>query len=264
MEEWNKENEMNTAVCIGINNFKYFPESTLNGCVNDSETMKNLFSSFGVTDIKLLQNSKATKTGIITAVKEQLDKKPDKFFLSISSHGSYVEDTSGDEELDECVICYDTTSSFKNVITDDEWFTLLSKYPDTKIEVWMDTCHSGTGLKVIDLKKMAIGSIPYKVPRFLQNKNLKNKAYVRPKTKSLWTKEYKNVVLWAACKDTETACDACIDGAYCGAFSYYFANKFTNISRVCLYRKQFRGITKKYDQSPQLECSSKNKLKKIF
>lgn len=256
------------AVVVGINKFKNFPESTLNGCVNDSENMKALFMKFGVEekDIVVLQDSQATKSNIIEAIVDALNTLPDKFFYSVSSHGSYVVSQDNDEELDECTICYNTNSNFDNVIVDDEYYNIFKTYPSVKIECFVDTCHAGTVLRMADLKKMCIGIIPYDVPRFLPNKKAlsSKKKYTKSDKKSLYTKEYKNTVLWAACRDTETASDAYIDGTYCGAFTYYLTHNFKNTRRLCLYKRQFKTITVEYDQRPQLECSWKNKLKRIF
>jgi metacaspase-1 len=256
------------AVVVGINKFKNFPQSSLNGCVNDSENMVVLFKKFGLEekDITVLQDSKATKANILEAIVDALNTKPEKFFYSVSSHGSYVTSKDNDEELDECTICYNTTSNFDNVIVDDEYYDIFKQYPDIKIECFVDTCHAGTVLRAADLKKMFLGIVPYDVPRFIPNKKAlsSKKAYTKSNKKSLYTKEYKNVVLWAACKDTETASDAYIDGVYEGAFTHYLTYNFKNTRRLCLYRRQFKEITLEYDQVPQLECSWKNKLKRIF
>ena len=52
------------ALCVGINNFKNYPASALQGCVNDAQDMKGVLKEFlGFTDadITTLADAEATK-----------------------------------------------------------------------------------------------------------------------------------------------------------------------------------------------------------
>ena len=82
--------------------------------------------------------------------------KVDHVVFSFSSHGTQVPDQNGDEtvdHVDEAFACYDIAQKGADwdrdtVIVDDELHALLSDIPkNVLVEVFLDTCHSGTGLK---------------------------------------------------------------------------------------------------------------------
>src|ERR671932_734119 len=84
------------------------------------------------------------------------------------SHGPQVPDVNGDEpdRADEALAAYDIRAAgdawnADTVIVDDELNQLFGRVPDgVLVEVFLDTCHSGTGLRAIDL-------LPGRMPKFL-------------------------------------------------------------------------------------------------
>ena len=154
------------ALCVGINKFKNLPSAKLNGCVNDVKDMTGIlkdFLGFKASEITTLTDAQATKAKIMSNLKAMVDGakkgKYDYLVFSLSSHGTQVPDKDGDEpdNADEAFCPYDLAQKGdqwdpKYVITDDELNALFSSLPkNVLLEVYFDTCHSGTGLKAIDL-----------------------------------------------------------------------------------------------------------------
>ena len=64
------------ALCVGINNFKNYPGSALQGCVNDANDMEALLKKwlgFSPGDIVKLTDTQATKENIMKNLKEMVD-----------------------------------------------------------------------------------------------------------------------------------------------------------------------------------------------
>src|SRR5579871_2768583 len=154
------------ALCVGVNVFKNYPQSTLQGCVNDAHEMASVLKTYlGFTDkdITLLTDAQATKQNIMANLKTMVaDAKAGKLgylVFSMSSHGTQIPDLNGDEQdkADEAFCPYDLAQAGNawdrnHLIIDDELHDLLATLPPNVLaEVFLDTCHSGTGLKDIDL-----------------------------------------------------------------------------------------------------------------
>src|SRR5262247_2255719 len=92
------------ALFVGINKFANYSQFTLNGCVNDAKDMAALYKDllgFKTSEITVLTDAQATKATIMTTLKAMVaDAKAGKlssFVFSLSSHGTQMNDTSGDE-----------------------------------------------------------------------------------------------------------------------------------------------------------------------
>ena len=269
------------ALCVGINNFKNYPSAALQGCVNDANDMKGIlkdFLGFKEADITVLTDSQATKSGVMTHLKSMVDgaKKGDYRYLvfSMSSHGTQVPDISGDEpdRYDEAFCPYDLAQAGNNwnanhIITDDELHDLFITLPkNVLMEVFLDTCHSGTGLKAIDM-------LMDRKPRFLPPPSLE--AF-----KEIETREHRGLhrmmldkgithhILWAGCRADQTSADAHIGESWHGAFTYYFCKALrackNDLSRSSLLKKVRADLDAgHYTQIPQLECEATQKSKNI-
>lgn len=229
-------NMSKAALCVGINKFKYLPESSwLHGCVNDAEDLAALLEAqygFASSSIKVLRDAKATKKSVMAELNRLVDSavegKSNHIVFTFSSHGTQIPDTSGDEvdRLDEAFACYDINNAGdswdpETVISDDELATLFGRLPEgVLMDVVLDTCHSGTGLKSLDL-------LPGRRPRFLP----------APTPRAVIANEFSDArtlrdlvkspmlskpALMAACRSDQTAADALIEGRYNGAFTYHF------------------------------------------
>lgn len=154
------------ALCVGINKFQNYPKATLNGCVNDAVDMVSVLKQhMGFTDgdIVSLTDAQATKANIMANLDEMVDGakngKYNYLFFSISSHGTQVPDQNKDERdyADEAFCPTDLAQKGNvwdpaHIITDNELNELFSSLPSSvELERVFDTCHSGDGLKVIDL-----------------------------------------------------------------------------------------------------------------
>lgn len=265
------------ALCVGINNFKKYPENALNGCINDANDMKKLlikYMGFKEKEIVKLTDSKATKTNIMKKLKEMVNSaktgKYDALAFSLSSHGTQIPDTSGDESdrADEAFCPYDLSARGNmwdpdHIITDDELHDLFVQLPENvSLEVYMDTCHSGSGLKAMD-------PLTDRQPRYISPPStmaFKNIDMIPKTAQPLINKGAENKILWAACKSDQTSADAHIDGAYHGAFTYYFCkevyaskNKFSRDKIINMVAADLKA--EKYAQIPQLECDATTREK---
>ncbi len=185
--------------------------------------------------------------------------------FSLSSHGTQVPDKNGDEadHYDEAFCPHDLAAAGgqwdpNHVILDDELHDLFAQVPDNVlVEVYLDTCHSGTGLKAMDL-------MPNRSPRYLAPPSREACEKVIPLMarglrRRVVEKAAKNVILWGACRDNQTSADAYIGGTYHGAFTYYWVKETiaanNKISRNDLLKKVNADLAANhYTQVAQLEC----------
>lgn len=269
------------ALCVGINQFKNYPGAQLNGCVNDVASMQDMlvkYLGFPAENIQTLTDAQATKAKVMGALGKLVDAavagKVSHLVFSISSHGTQVPDLNDDEadNADETFCMHDLAE--KNgewdrdrVIVDDELRALFAKVPKTVlVECFFDTCHSGTGLKALDL-------IPTRKPRWLppptpiaiDNMTGRSAPGLR---KRLDDAGIDHAILWAACKSSQTSADAKIGKAYAGAFTYYLTARIKTakgqIKRSELL-KQVRDDLKanRYTQVPELNSDRATKTRQL-
>lgn len=262
------------ALCVGINIYKNYPNSSLQGCVNDVQDMTDVLKKllgFAVSDITVLTDSRATKDSIMKNLKSMVDGaragKYDYLVFSLSSHGTQVPDTSGDEpdRADEAFCPNDLAQKGSNwdprhVIIDDELHDLFVTLPKSVLlEVFLDTCHSGTGLKAVDL-------LLDRRPRYMPPPSLAAFRRVdgrasRGLYRTFLDKGITHHILWAACRADQTSADAHIAGTWHGAFTYYFCKEM-RASKNKLTRSQLLNKVRAdlgadgYSQIPQLECEA--------
>ena len=262
------------ALFVGINKFKNYPGSNLQGCVNDANQMQTIFEKYlgfkGPDRVKLT-DTQATKAAIMENLKNMVEgAKNGKYtylVFSMSSHGTQVPDVSSDEpdKADEAFCPHDLAQRGnawdpKYIITDDELHDLFSQLPENVLlEVYLDTCHSGTGLKAVDM-------LLDRKPRYMPPPSLEAFQEVeerRPRSlyRYMLEKGLIHHILWAACRSDQTSADANISGGWHGAFTYYFCkvmddtqNKLARkdvLTKVNSYLK-----TGHYTQITQLECEA--------
>jgi hypothetical protein len=263
------------ALCVGINQFKNFPQAALQGCVADADSMSALlqkFLGFSTNDIMLLKDANATKSAIMDKLKGMVAgakaKKYSYLVFSMSSHGTRVPDLDGDEKADhqdEAFCPHDLAQAGNqwdrnHIIVDDELRDLFIQLPrNVLLEVYLDTCHSGTGLKEIDL-------MLDRKPRYLPPPTVKAFHQIqgtrfRGVTAAMHEKGIVHHILWAACRDDQTSADAHIAGGWHGAFTYYFCQEVTKcgnqLSRADILTKVRKDLASAgYSQVPQLECEA--------
>jgi hypothetical protein len=195
------------------------------------------------------------------------DAKAGKFnylVFSLSSHGTQVPDKNGDEpdRADEAFCPHDLAQKGsvwdpKFIIIDDELHDLFVQLPkNVLLEVYLDTCHSGTGLKSIDM-------LLDRKPRYLPPPSLEAFLKVdgrksRGLHESMLEKESVHHILWAGCRSDQTSADAKIGATWHGAFTYYFCEEMrkckNKLSRLQVLNKVVADLkAAHYSQIPQLE-----------
>lgn len=260
------------ALCVGINQFKNYPQATLQGCVNDAHDMVSILKTFlGFTDadITVLTDTQATKANIMaklgSMVSDARAGKLNYLVFSMSSHGTQVPDRNGDEpdHYDEAFCPTDLAQKGNqwdpnHLIIDDELHDLLVTLPpNVLVEGFLDTCHSGSGFRTVDmLLDRRARFIP--PPTFEALIEVEGRQ-PRGLAKRLLQKGIIHHILWAGCRDNQTSADANIGGTWHGAFTYFLCKEIrashNSLTRAQLLAKVRTDLsTAHYTQIPQLEA----------
>ena len=282
------------ALFVGINKFANYSQFTLNGCVNDAKDMAALHKDllgFKATEISVLTDAQATKANIMTRLGEMVAEakagKVNNLVFSLSSHGTQMKDTSGDEPdgMDEAFVPHDIAEKsgsweVAHIISDDELHDLFIQLPaNVLLEVYLDTCHSGSGLRGAEFGLHAPRARYIAPPEHeFSQKTAKMRGFTleRPPVRSTkkgvpspdkGTVAGANHVLWTGCKANQTSADAYFNGRYNGAFTYYFV-KVMRDTQNKLSRKEViakvRALMKaQFSQEPQLEGNASNRTQAI-
>lgn len=264
------------AVLVGINDYSGIKD--LRGCINDVTNMRDIlrnYLGFNNDEMRVLTDNRATKEGILARLDWLVkDAKAGDFLVfHYSGHGSQIRDRDGDESLkdgmDELICPYDFDWDGKYII-DDDLNAIFSALPEgVLLEVFLDSCHSGTGLRDIDFGRPAeFGPVNSTLDRYLpppidiacrhageedELKQVRLFDGVR--------KEQVHHIHWAGCRSDQTSADAFIDGTYNGAFTYYFCNHMRRsngqLSRTDLLSRIRSSLSHgSYSQVPQLETEA--------
>ena len=231
------------GLLIGINYLttKY----QLNGCINDTNRIKELLSSYGFNDLKILTDVtsvKPTKTNILNELKNLIinANSGDILFFLFSGHGSWTYDKNGDEtdRRDECII----SSDLQNIL-DDELKTIIQTNMKDGVTLvgLFDSCHSGT---ILDLKYNYLDSSNYN--NYFENDKVSECC--------------GNVIMISGCMDTQTSSDAFIENKYQAAMIWSFIDSI-NKKPNCSWRELLQNMRdllkkKRFSQIPQLSTDS--------
>lgn len=253
---------MNYALCVGVNHYK-IGGNDLRYCVNDVYGMTRLLTQqfgFSVLHVKTLTDQNATMGNILDRLSYMVThaEEGDHLVFHFSGHGSQVPDTEGDEPdgLDEVLCPYDFSWSGKYVRDDDLHQILSQLHPGASMDVILDCCHSGTGLREIgDPTPKFIqypGPEPFDVPVLNINKMLGDH-------------NFPNVALWAGCRSDQTSSDGGF-GIENGAMTWAFIkNAPFGLDRHHINRGIAMDLEAKgYDQEPQLECCTEMRNRTLF
>jgi hypothetical protein len=266
------------ALCVGINDYPY-DGNDLNGCVNDAKAWADLLVhhyGFAQDNVRLMLDAEATKANIMAYLEGLVTgaKSGDILVFANSSHGTYVADTSGDEEMyDEALCPFDCAD---NLIIDDELRELFAKLAKgVNLTVISDSCFSGTvtraplleiipGLKTPDDRR-----VRFLNPALMGRKVLENPWKAKPKGKTKYPESKMKDVLLSGCTDEEYSYDARIGGVYHGAMTYYALKAIQEANYQITYQQLRTRVLHLlddggYPQHPQLEGKKANKKKQIF
>lgn len=277
------------AICVGINKFANYPQFALKGCVNDAKDMASLCKSllgFKASQVTVLTDAQATKANIMAQLKAAVAAakagKIQYLLFSLSSHGTQMADKGGDEPdgMDEAFVPYDIAQKGKmwdpaRIISDDEFHDLFQQLPESVLlEVYLDTCHSGTGLRGAEFSLNAPrprfvappagelqGPVKQHVVRGFAIDRVAPKTTAKAAAKDIASARHH--ILWTGCKSNQTSADAHFNGRYSGAFTYHFVktmlatqNKLSRKAVVDKIRAELKG---KFTQVPQLESNASNR-----
>ena len=278
------------ALCVGINEFKSLPHTSwLAGCVNDANDIAKALRPLGFTarSTTVLTDADATRRNVMAALEKLVGsaKPGDHLVFTLSSHGTQVPNEPGGDiepdDLDEAFACHDIRQKGDEwdrdtVIVDDELHDLFARLPaGVLLEVLLDTCHSGTGLKDLDeiLHAQLLGRKPRYLPQPTSHgidraRSIRQAAPPHVDRKALveLTKSRRaasNPVLFAACKAGQTAADATFGGRSNGAFTYLFLQAMKSqpgATRTELLRSVTAGLKEgEFSQRSTLEGPLKAK-----
>jgi hypothetical protein len=266
------------AVCVGINDYPV-AGADLMGCVNDAKQWAGLLKDhfeFSGGDVNVLLDKGASKAKIIAALKGLLAnaRSGDVLVFTNSSHGTYIEDTNGDEEgYDEAMCPWDIKD---NLIVDDDLRGLFSDLPKgVRLTVISDSCFSGSvtraaladnipGLSFKDHRR-----VRFLNPALLGRGIIHDPIRTAPTGKLAFPQGTMNHLLLSGCTDHEYSYDAQIGGTYHGAMTYHAIKAITSAR----FKLTYAGLAKRlqpmldkagYYQHPQLEGKSATKQRQLF
>lgn len=278
------------ALLIGIDEYPD-PISSLYGCVNDIEDIKDyLQSRKGVPEDRLhlrtLKNKEATRENVIKGFREHLcnAQKDDTVLFYYSGHGS--QELAPEEfrhlepdRLNETLVCYDSRTEGGWGLADKELAQLIAEVSEKKphICIILDSCHSGSGtrdplqetgvrLTSIDKRNRPLNSYLLELQQQIKNSLTYSSLKDHPSGWKILTGSH---VLLAACRDSEVAKEINGNGKQRGAFSYCLLETLKQANGNISYQDLFRGAKSLVSsqvtvQSPQLEVNYSEAEDQVF
>lgn len=263
---------MKLALCVGINQYRYSPDSTLKGCINDASKMRLFFhneigteSPVYLTDFQaeaqrikdiLLEFKAKAEAGDVSAI-----------LYSHSSHGSNMPDKDGDEvdRLDEILCCTDIKDAgevWTQGYLDDDWlYEYAYSLPGGIIfECFFDSCHSQTMLREMGL---TYGRAKILLPPNPDFRKAPDKLLMQPQGR------LPESVLWSGCDADKTSADAYINGRFQGAFTAALMKSVRNTGGELRTRSDTVHFVRQwllangFAQFPHLECLKGLAFRKI-
>lgn len=191
------------AVVVGMENSKF--AGSCPGAKYDSDRMYKVIAQY-TEDIVLLQDSAATKSAIVEAMKKGVEKSGDGLFiLYYSGHGGSdpfpdtgIEETDG---RDEYLCAYDI------YLRDNEIWKVISKSKG-RVFIIADCCHSRTC---------------FRAPKFTMNTLTET-----PSLRATW-KESGSISMqcWSGCPDDTFSYGSSMGGKFTNAFLKYYKSGMT-------------------------------------
>lgn len=289
---------MKKAFLVGINDY---PGSgnDLAGCVNDTANLRKLLLApfgFEPANVRTLTDARATRAAIMDGLETLVRDAAsgDVLVFQYSGHGAQVPDQDDDERADHLdeVLCPRDFSWDGVWIRDDDLsavFGRLSK--GAHLEVFLDSCHSGTGTREIAIvppgRAMAAGidaAVAGRGRKMARSRHLVPPASLAARVAALRRRGCPtrkvgslaqasprglNHVLWAGCRSDQYSADADIGGTPNGAFTWHFCDACRTAGdgadRADLLTRVRRGLKDGgYEQTPQLECADRLRHGRLF
>lgn len=238
------------ALLVGCN----YPGTTseLKGCHNDVDNIaKLLCDRFGyeMENITVLKDDgisayQPTRQNILQQLSNMILSGARQMYFHYSGHGTYVTDTSGDEDdgRDECLVPCDYMT--QGLLLDDHLHAVCRLMQShQRLFCVLDCCHSGTGL---DLGWNAVRRMNGRTT-WVADRNAK----IMP----------GHVVMLSGCQDNQTSADAWINRQAQGAMSWAFiemVNSCQTIPTLEYAITTVRRLLKKshYSQYPNMSAGN--------
>lgn len=271
---------MKRALCVGINDYP-LRGSDLRGCVNDATAWSSMLSDhfgFASGDIEMITDKTATKQTILAKLDHLLAgaKRNDVLVFTVSSHGTYLADTDGDEgadgaRFDEAICPWDMKD---NLIVDDELRQRFSNLPTSvRLTMISDSCYSGSvsrgpamptpddrRSRFVDPSLLGLRQLPPSQIQAARSSRRVGEKFPESKMRE---------VLLSGCRDNQTSFDANIGGTYHGAMSFFAQQLIGNANYDLTYRQLWDQLVVRidregYPQEPQMEGKPSNLDRRLF
>lgn len=262
---------MRKALCVGINDYPG-KDDDLRGCVNDARAWAKVLTKhygFPSGDVHLLLDREAKKKKIMAKLDDLLAgaERGDVLVFTVSSHGTYVADTDGDEKLyDEALCPWDMK---ENLIVDDE---LREKFhalpPGCRLTVVSDSCFSGTVTRAPDIDTPDHRRKRFVPPKRLGLPEIRDIDAARPKSDAFPESSMRDVLI-SACSDHEESIDAEFGSVFHGAMTFYALDILREANYRITYNKFWDKIVVRlqdegFDQEPQVEGKASARRRLVF
>ena len=258
------------ALCIGINDYPG-TQNDLAGCVNDAEDWAVELGARGFSVTKLL-DSEASRDGMVQQMGEVIESAQygDTVVITYSGHGTWVPDSSGDEQdgRDEALCPHDISRA--GPLIDDDIRRLFSRrVAGARILLISDSCHSGSVTRGIeDDLEPDMPRVRFMPPQDWMHDSELPATKARPQALVGSLRRLGSDLLLAGCMDSEYSYDTRFHGRPNGAFTYY-ALKTLRDAKPTTYDAWFKAIgdylpNSRLPQHPQIFGSAVARRFKVF
>jgi hypothetical protein len=247
---------------VGINDY---PGAPLQGCLRDVASMQDMLTARGYAsaDIQVLLDRQATCEAIRSHLAGLLAGvvSGDQLWFHYSGHGTQVLCRDGDEDdgYDEALCPVDWDWDNRDTqLTDDVLHDLIAAAhlpAGMTLVVSLDSCHSGSMLREIDVSTLGRPRVSWGAPRFLPPpfrvlSSKRSRQFARS------VAVLPGALLISGCRADQTSADAEINGAYHGAATFALTRAVENgkLTPRLIVEEMNRWLSSiRFNQSPQLE-----------
>jgi metacaspase-1 len=268
---------MKKALCVGVNDYPY-DGIHLNGCLNDARAWAELFVNhydFSKDDVKLLLDRQATTRNILEQLKSLIAgaQQGDTLVFTISSHGSYLIDSTADgqEQYHEILCPYDIEDN--QIMFNDLREPAGEIKSRVDLTLIIDSCFSGTATRaafidiVPGIRTPDDRRVRFLSPALRGLPILRNPWSAKPAKSFINSESEANEILLTASAVNEYSYDAYFEGAYHGAMTHYALQAIRKADYRLTYsqlHRQINSLIGDYPQHPQLKCGKASLKRQIF
>ncbi|GLW29043.1 caspase family protein [Actinoplanes regularis] len=230
------------ALLVGINRYAAPDVPDLRGCVRDVESVHAyLTRTAGGARlcVKTLHDGQATRDAVVEAIRTHLGQatSEDTVLFWFSGHGSsapcpqwawFAEPT---ERL-QTLVCADSRTRTVPDLWDKELSVLLDEVARhcAHTAVVLDSCHSDGATRESPSDETSVRSVPEAAPRGLA-------SLIPELIRATADPDRPEHVAVAACRSTEQAREATLDGAIRGVFSWSLLRALDRLGPLATYRE---------------------------